>query len=795
MSSDFQNQDFLDLFGTIFVMSQDAQSRITAYGRYQDLDSHDSIPGNDSDSMNPGSVSGQGKITTDTITVTVTISSGTDLQQRNQTFHGETDTADLNSTATISNVAPADRESSLRGEHEQVRKAHDKFQRELLQQQKFPKRNGHRVFRFWIWEIFSVCLAIGLLVAIVLVLNHFHGETVPQWRFSINLNTIVALLATIARAAILTAVAEILGQLKWSWFSRPRPLNNLQHFDNASRGLIGSLALPFIASKDLFAVVGSLVVILSLAIGPFAQQAIKSVDCLQNVSEMNASVSIAHFFGQEDLTKIGNLRVDMKGAMINALVNPTGNDSKITATCQTGNCTFQSHSNVSYSSIGLCSACIDTTPLVQIINIDPQIEDGYLFSGLNYTLRNYTLPNAFGATIQFGPTVPLFTATYEPHMSWAASAFTNLYKGVATNSILNTSFLTFTRAPCTNVSGVVSCPHNVTAAVTDDSNPVHLSELDYVATSCTLYPCLKNYQATVQQGVLNEQVVSTVPALLNPFSSPNDTDTNFTVLRDPCVISDVEYSAANLVNIPRTAGRTFTNISVDGVIYTAPEECLYKLDGNYGWYMKDFMGSTLFRGTCYIVNPSITDAWCEDWWLSPLYNSLNATFETISDAMDQFAEVVTNKMRTSGSTNYDMFQRDEALGVVTRMTICTSFDWQWLSLPLSLVATTAVLLILTVLQNIKEHRQPVWKSSVLPLIFYGIDVRSMSSDSEEPRPVADLDQLDEQASRMTVRFQNGMDAGFVGVNDACGSDKDIDMNSLLTAEPVRLSHERASLSH
>lgn len=741
--------------------------------------------------MHPSSVSDQGRINTETSTVTGNISPGNGLRQQHQTFHGESDWTDLDLNTTIGNVAPAARERFSRGEYEQVNKARSKSQGKLLQQQRFPVRKRHRVLRFWIWEVLSLCLAIGMLVAIVLVLNHFHGQIVPQWRFSITINTLVALLATIARAAILTAVAEILGQVKWSWFSRPRPLNNLQHFDNASRGLLGSLALPFIASKNLFAVVGSFVVVLSLAIGPFAQQAIKSVDCLQNVSEMNASVPIAHFFGQGDLLTPGeDIRLDMKGAMINGLVNPTGNDSKITATCQTGNCTFQSHSNVSYSSIGLCSACIDTTPLVQIISTDDEFAE--LFD-----LLNYTLPHGSGATVRpFAPGQPVLQATCDSNMSWAASAFTDFYKGVVANSILNTSFLTFTQAPCTNVSGVVACPHNVTAVGFDNQGDTSRRfELDYVATSCTLYPCLKNYQATVQQGVLNERVVSTVPALFKPgFAHHLDTAPNITVLRDPCVISDVEYSAADLINVARTAGRTFTNVSVDGVNYTAPEECLYKLDWQYAECMLYFMDSTIFSGHCAAIDPAI-EVSCEGWWLSPLYNSLNATFETISDTMDQFAEVVTNKMRTSGSTNYDMFQKDEALGVVTRMTICTAFDWQWLLLPISLVAMAAVLLILTMLQNLREYRQPVWKSSVLPLIFYGINIRSMSSDMEEPRPVADLDQLDEQASRMRVRFQNGMDAGFVGVDDACGSDEDIDVDSLLTAEPVRSSHERTSLTH
>jgi hypothetical protein len=71
-----------------------------------------------------------------------------------------------------------------------------------------------RVLRFWAWEILSVALAIGLLVAIFSILVHFDGQPVPSLPLSIIPNTRIAFLATIMRVAILSAVAEILGQAK-----------------------------------------------------------------------------------------------------------------------------------------------------------------------------------------------------------------------------------------------------------------------------------------------------------------------------------------------------------------------------------------------------------------------------------------------------------------------------------------------------------------------------------------------------------------------------------------------------
>ncbi|TDZ54061.1 hypothetical protein CTRI78_v006493 [Colletotrichum trifolii] len=58
-----------------------------------------------------------------------------------------------------------------------------------------------------------------------------------------TLNTLVAFLATLARAAFVTPVSESLSQLKWIWFRQPRTLKDFQDFDAASRGVWGSLLL------------------------------------------------------------------------------------------------------------------------------------------------------------------------------------------------------------------------------------------------------------------------------------------------------------------------------------------------------------------------------------------------------------------------------------------------------------------------------------------------------------------------------------------------------------------------
>lgn len=656
--------------------------------------------------------------------------------------------------------------------------------------------------KFWTWEIISLFLAIGLIVAIVAILSHFEGRPLPDWPFGINLSTLVALLSTILRTLMLVAVAEALGQLKWTWFSHPaplsssvatpRPLHDFHVFDRASRGILGSMSLlKTVKHRNVLATVGCLVTILSLAIGPFTQQALKNVDCQRAVSKQNSSVAVAHFMGISDSFQ-GSLSRgpgwyalpnDMKGAMISGLINPTGNDSSVSATCQTGNCTFQADgndSNITYSSIGMCSKCIDTTSLV--------------FA--NETLSNqsidWQLPNDMH--IELAITLPILNVTTNDNMSWASSLFTDDYTVRATQALANVTVLSFTREPCNNNTGTVECPLNVTNTYRDFASE---GAWDIVGTSCALYPCMKNYHGDVEEGVFVETVVSTEIATYNWPGASNVQEYfpldwtevplgNWTALKDPCVIDGVQYSSKNnFSDVPRTANRNFTNVHSNGSYYNAPEECVYTLSAQYVMGMYDWMTQTLFSGTCvwpddtYLVSLAEPDC-SNQFWLSPLWNTRNASFGSISDAMDEFAAAVTNKFRTDGQPNwytaYDGTQNDLALGVVYETTVCVAVNWEWLLMPIILAAMSTILLGAMIVKSVRDGEQQVWKSSVLPLLFYGPDNRLAESSAG----AADLNKLSSESQRTTMTFRNGPGAGFVEKEDPRVRDAEVD--SLMDVE-------------
>jgi hypothetical protein len=61
-----------------------------------------------------------------------------------------------------------------------------------------------------------------------------------------SLNTLVAWMGTLSRALVLLPISRSIGQLKWTWFTtRSRNLADVRYFDDASRGVIGSIQLLF----------------------------------------------------------------------------------------------------------------------------------------------------------------------------------------------------------------------------------------------------------------------------------------------------------------------------------------------------------------------------------------------------------------------------------------------------------------------------------------------------------------------------------------------------------------------
>lgn len=96
----------------------------------------------------------------------------------------------------------------------------------------------------WTFEIISLLVAVCAVGAIIGVLAAYEDRPLPSWPYSITINALIALLATIANASLALPLSSGLSQLKWVRFkTRRAPLSDMEMFDDASRGTLGAAHL------------------------------------------------------------------------------------------------------------------------------------------------------------------------------------------------------------------------------------------------------------------------------------------------------------------------------------------------------------------------------------------------------------------------------------------------------------------------------------------------------------------------------------------------------------------------
>lgn len=127
----------------------------------------------------------------------------------------------------------------------------------------------------WSWELGSIFMSVICMCLIASILFYMDGKPTRTWKLPIQPNSLVAVFSTVAKSALLVPIAESIGQIKWDFFKRSRPLIHMQTFDEASRGPWGAAVLLWkTRGTSLLAAFGSIITILLLTFEPFTQQVI-----------------------------------------------------------------------------------------------------------------------------------------------------------------------------------------------------------------------------------------------------------------------------------------------------------------------------------------------------------------------------------------------------------------------------------------------------------------------------------------------------------------------------------------
>ena len=166
------------------------------------------------------------------------------------------------------------------------------------------KRIPKVILWWWWWEIGSAFLSTGCIIAIVIILFKIADKPLQDWSLPIQPNSLIAVLTTIGKTAMMVSVVSCLSQLKFRHFASSQPLQHLQLFDDASRGPWGSLMMILsIHKRNPLAVALALITIVGLGIEPSAQQILDFRSDWTVVKNVTAELSVASHYNSSSFSE------------------------------------------------------------------------------------------------------------------------------------------------------------------------------------------------------------------------------------------------------------------------------------------------------------------------------------------------------------------------------------------------------------------------------------------------------------------------------------------------------------
>lgn len=106
---------------------------------------------------------------------------------------------------------------------------------------------------YYLWEVLGIVISAGAILGICIVVWHFDDKPPPVWvhkvpfreqNFQLTINSLLSILSVFGSTCAMIPVTKGLGQLKYVWFmEQDRKLADLEMFDSASRGKLGSAQL------------------------------------------------------------------------------------------------------------------------------------------------------------------------------------------------------------------------------------------------------------------------------------------------------------------------------------------------------------------------------------------------------------------------------------------------------------------------------------------------------------------------------------------------------------------------
>lgn len=569
--------------------------------------------------------------------------------------------------------------------------------------QHFKKLWNILLHRWWIWEVSALVISCICMTAAVVVLLHVNDKLLAEWKFPIQLNSLLSVLITISKSALLVSTAECISQAKWIQFQKsPLRLNSLQQFDDASRGPWGSLQFlfgPKVAGSIAF--LGAFLTIASLALDPFTQQIVAFPSRI-----VESSNGTATFAATQSFTRVDDKA--MRGAVFNGVY--TSKLSPETVHCSTAECKWTQP----ITSLGVCSLCRDMTAVSHAVcqtqpgPLQPDEGDDWSFSSTSCTMtvnnsitfdvhmQTLSLPGRHGRHPEYASQ---YTETKMIPSAWDLG-WDTLGNGKLEPLQLIVGYTTF-------------FDHD------QETMPkMTLQVLDPQVTACGLYLCGQVFEnVTVTNGTL----VTVDPSESFILKAEMNDDGDF-------VYKQTADGGVAVLSIPDQFKSRF------------PGDPTFLLSYNIALPFSNFLGS-VFNVT--------TSSGNDDFHAFPeantnIYEITDAMYQdqNISETFARLAKSVTDQLRISEGGHM-------VSGIALDKQTFVEVRWLWMILPLLVLVLASGLLAATVWTAAKQ-KAPVWKSSTLAVLLHNLD-----GLRDEDLRISTLEDLERLAERIDVTLEQG----------------------------------------
>lgn len=608
-------------------------------------------------------------------------------------------------------------------------------------------RKHHGVVHIWAnwkWEILAYILVLGTPFFMVATIYPHAGQPLPQWPFRITINALLSIYSVVLKASLGFLVASCLGQLQWNWFASRRALYDVVLYSHATQSAWGSLRwIWWHHMEQPLATVGCTILILSIALDPFIQQLVRPIDC-EVVVHGQARLPRTNVNYGGPLGHVGTAR-DLVRALQRAGISSS---SDINVDCPTGNCTFSE----TYGTLGYCSHCEDSSAdLTRRFICSP--DDGHDPSlpptsssdcpeKSNWT-KISSLPESWRPVSWLNNTLSfssLNVTLTEP--AWIYEYDDPDGIEVATISVVfNDSEKS---RPEQIMVQIIVAEHPVIAEISNGQDLSFWEDFwgtancggtnattwrcrGYGAATCSLSPCVRFYNATVENGRLTERLVDNSGGVL---WGETWGESGLALLDTACLSSeeidivrkfhvniDPGQRWAWLESVPHLTGKPSQGYtSATWIQKLFERKCLYFIIDDFARREVPLALGPYLSGSLRATGDQMPMFFHGDVVLENMHDYGRIDMERIESTMSNISEALTRFMRTNGHANYSA----DALGQVKHYATCIEAQWFWILLPGVLALMTLVILVLVIATANAQHK-PVWKGSPLVWIIRGVD--------------------------------------------------------------------------